>query len=299
MIEEGINQIDLHLFSSIFPIQDVNARLHKLFHEGGFFRLCEVHLCLRRLNKQTLSTAEIQMEVGVPTWNTGSRSYTFQILKCTTEFKTDTVYYEAGASMPAPVPPATTLVQEKIVSAFLEATRKYFTSPLTAEKVLRHLRHSVQEGDLPTSTGWYDVVWAPAKMIVKTGEYELVWRIASTTETNPMIPSEFTESKTPRPRSPDTPEQQEVRSIQIHDSLIPVGDLPLSDLPPLPFSTEEELDPLKEDSKRKIREARLKAALARLKAQRMEQSYYERYGQPPEESENSSETSSDSEDFPF
>lgn len=239
------------------------------------------------------------MEVGVPTWNTGSRSYSFQILNCKAELKTNSIYYEAGAAMPAPAPPATALVQEKIVNAFLEATRKYFTSPLTLDKVLRHLRHSVQEGDLPTSSGWYDVVWVPTKMIVKTGEYELVWRILTTTETCPVIPSDFTESQTPRAKSPDAPEQHEIRSIQIHDSLIPVGDLPLSDLPPLPFSTEEEVDPVKEESKRKIREARLKVALARLKAQRMEQSYYERYGQPPEESENSSETSSDSEDFPF
>lgn len=239
------------------------------------------------------------MEVGVPTWNTGSRSYSFQILKWDTELKVNAVYYEVGTPMPAPVSPATARFQETFVSAFLEATRKYFTSPLTVEKVLRHLRHSVQEGEFPTSTGWYDVLWAPAKMIIKTGDYELVWRVASTTEACPMIPPEFTESKTPRPKSPDVPEQQEIRSIQIHDSLIPVGDLPLSDLPPLPFSAEEEVDPVKEESKRKIREARLKVALARLKAQRMEQTYYERYGQPPEESENSSETSSDSEEFPF
>lgn len=238
------------------------------------------------------------MEVGVPTWNTGSRAYTFQILKCNTEFKATSVYYEAGVPIAAPVSPATALAQEKIVIAFLEATRKYFTSPLTTEKVLRHLRSSVLEGDLPTSTGWYDIVWVPAKMIVKTGDYELVWRIASTTESCALIPSEFTESQTPRAKSPDTPEQ-EIRSIQIHDSLIPVGDLPLSDLPPLPFSAEEDLDPVKEDSKRKLREARLKASLAKLKAQRMQQIYYERYGQPPEESENSSETSSDSEEFPF
>lgn len=236
------------------------------------------------------------MDIGTPTWNTGSRSYTFQILKSSVCLM-DTVYYEAGTPMSAPQLPATSVAQEDIVTRFLEATRKYFTSPLTSEKVLRHLRHSVQEGELPTSTGWYEVTWSPVKMILKTSEYELVWQVTEYKETCARIPPEFTESKTPRPSSPDAPEQ--VRSIQIHDSLIPVGDLPLSDLPPLPFSTEEEVDPVKEETRRKLREARLKVALAKLRAQRMEQTYYERYGDPPEDSENSSETTSDSGEFPF
>lgn len=240
------------------------------------------------------------MEVGIPTWNTDSRSYSFQILKCPVEVHSTAVsYYEPGTPTPAPELPATTAVQSSIVSGFLEVTKKYFTAPLTVEKVLRHLRHSVQDGNLPTSTGWYEITWAPMKMIVKTGDFELVWQITQATETCPRIPSEFTEVQTPRAKSPDAPEQQEVRSIQIHDSLIPVGDLPLSDLPPLPFSTEEDVDPIREETKRKIREARLKVALAKLKAQRMEQTYYEKYGQAPEDSENSSETSSDSEEFPF
>ena len=70
--------------------------------------------------------------------------------------------------------------------------------------------------------------------------------------------------------------------------------MPLSDLPPLNFTTEA-IDPSREESKRRIREARLKVALAKLKAQRMEHRYFEKYGTALDNSEDSSEFSTDSE----
>lgn len=234
------------------------------------------------------------MEVGIPTWNAGARSYSFQILKSEAAVKA-TVYFEVGAA--APALPALDAGFSEVLQLLLEKVKQYFTAPLRPEKVLRHLRHTLQEGNLPTATGWYEITWSPFVFVVKAGEFELVWQIRDLKEATPTIPLEFTESQTPRAKSPDVPEQ--TRTIQIHDALIPVGDLPLSDLPPLPFSMEE-ADPLRIESKRRIREAKLKVALAKLKAQRMEQKYFERYGQTPEDSEGSSDVSSDSEEeFPF
>jgi hypothetical protein len=178
-------------------------------------------------------------------------------------------------------------VSEAFVREFLEKTKKYFTTPLTVEKVLRHLRHTVDTTDAPKEAGWYSLVWQPSVFVIKSGDFALTWQPTNLKATEPIIPAEFT-STTPRAQSPA------LRQIQIHDSLIPVGDLPLSDLPPLSFGTEE-LDPEKEEIKRRIREARLKLQLAKLKTQRMEQKYYERYGQNPQESDESSYFSSDSE----
>jgi len=195
--------------------------------------------------------------------------------------------------------PAFQDTEKRVVEQFLECTRKYFTNPLTSEKVLRHLRSSLRDTGKPTNAGWYELVLSPIQFVVKTGDFQIVWGIASAKEAVPMIPPEFT-AQTPRATTPESPEQpKQIRNIQIHDSLIPVGDLPLSDLPPISFPTEE-MDSTREESKRRVREARLKVALAKLKAQRMEQKYYERYGQTMEESEESSEFSSDSEEeLPF
>lgn len=234
------------------------------------------------------------MEIGTPTWNAGERSYSFHILKSNI-FIEDTVYYETSQQN-LDLPALNKSIQPSlIVEELLEKTKKYFTNPLTVEKVLRHLRHASDHETKPPKTGWYKVQWQPSCFTIKSNDFLLSWKVYKVTETEPLIPSEFTASTTPRAQSPTTtPEQASLRNIQIHDTLVPVGDLPLSDLPPLSFGIEES-DPLREETRRRIREARLKVQLAKLKAQRMEQKYYERYGTPVEESEDSSEFSSDSE----
>ncbi len=240
------------------------------------------------------------MEINTPTWNRGDTSYSFRIIKSNYEVEQSVYYEPANDKLELPAnPPAT----EGFVREFLEKTKKYFTNPLTPEKVFRHLRHTIAaENELPSTIGWYSFTWKPYSFTIKSGDFNLSWYVAAAKETPMIIPAEFTSSTTPRAQSP-SPEQMatELRNIQIRDSLIPVGDLPLSDLPPLSF-TAEELDPAREEVKRRIREARLKVQLAKLKAQRMEQKYYERYGQPVEDSEESSEFSSDSdeeEEIPF
>ena len=235
------------------------------------------------------------MEIGTPSWNRTTQSYTFPIYKC--PFLAGEVSYYEG-TLPTELPATTEVSAGALVQDILDKTKKYFTNPLSLEKVLRVLRHTVHQGESPANqeAGWYRIVWRPCAFIVKAGEYTVVWRIDEMTQTDPVIPAEFT-ATTPRAQSPTTAKEvpEQTRSIQILDSLIPVGDLPLSDLPPLSFA-QEETDPAREESRRRIREARLKVALAKLKAQRMEQKYYERYGQAPEDSEEeSSDLTSESE----
>ena len=234
------------------------------------------------------------MEIGLPKYNSNPTSYTFRILKASHSIE-QVGFYEPGQSLDLP---ANLAVIQAFIGEFLEKTRKYFTNPLTSEKVLRHLRHTPYVEDSPKNEGWYRFKWEPFSMTIKSNDFELTWKLSGNEEADALIPPEFTESTTPRAQSPSTaPEQktEQVRNIQIHDSLIPVGDLPLSDLPPLAFGTED-FDPAREETRRRIREARLKVQLAKLKAQRMEQKYYERYGQVPEDSEESSDFSSDSEE---
>lgn len=231
------------------------------------------------------------MEISVPTWNGATKCYTFTILSVNNTVPQTLFLESTTKELDIPAVPPTYIVE--IVRDFLETTKKYFTNPLTSEKVLRHLRQTTRSTGLPTEPNWYTIQWAPSLFLVKPGEFELVWGIRSVEQATPLIPADFTASQTPRAQSPEVPEQ--TRKIQIHDSLIPVGDLPLSDLPPLSFTTEA-IDPSRELNKRRVREARLKAALAKLKAQRMEHRYYERYGQPLDDSEESSEFSTDSEE---
>lgn len=237
------------------------------------------------------------MEVGTPTYNSGSSSYTFRLLHGTQVIEDKAFYDETMRDLPFPAIPSDSKVSTSFVEDFLSKTKKYFTNPLTSEKVLRHLRHTASNEIFSKKEGWYECRWEPYSFTIKPNDFLLTWHLVKCEETIASIPAEFTLSTTPRAQTPNVPEQTEsqLRNIFIHDSLIPVGDLPLSDLPPLAFGTEE-IDPEKEEVKRRIREARLKVQLAKLKAQRMEQKYYQRYGQPAEESDESSDYSTESEE---
>lgn len=234
------------------------------------------------------------MEIATPVWNRGDSSYSFRILKSPYEVE-QTLYFEKASDKIDL--PAVQDTAEMFLGGFLEQTKKYFTNPLSREKIFRQLRHTLAEShEFPSNPGSYTFTWKPYTFTLKSGDYNLSWSITSFKEIPILIPAEFT-STTPRAQSPEAPEQRasQLRNIQIRDSLIPVGDLPLSDLPPLSFDTGQ-MDPAREEVKRRIREARLKVQLAKLKAQRMEQKYFERYGQPAEDSEDSSEFTSESEE---
>ncbi len=237
------------------------------------------------------------MEISTPTFNGKDNSYTFKLSKHS-HSDTHTVYYDTTQSIFTL--PASHDQLPQLVNSFISGTKKWFTVPLVAEKVLKRLRQEVltpKEGSLPSSSGWYEFLFTATFFIIKPTEMILQWSVESWKESNPVIPSNFLESTTPRAASPE--QTPEVRTVQVHDSLIPVGDLPLSDLPPLNFIGQTnylEENPEKEESKRRLREARLKLALAKLKADRMKQRYYEKYGEQPEDSEASESEFSESEE---
>lgn len=252
---------------------------------------------LNSIKKCYGTTAEI-MEIGIPVFHAKNQSYTFKLSKGQYQ-SVETLYYELNTTEFQP--PASELpFIPQLITEFIQGTKKYFSVPLVLEKVLKRLRHEfVKANELPDSSGWYMATYVPVALIIKATDITLQWTIQEFKPTDPQIPSDFLNSTTPRPTSPE--QTPEVRTIQVHDSLIPVGDIPLSDLPPLNFSAEETIegDPEKEEKKRRIREAKLKLALAKLKAQRMEQKYYERYGEQLEESESSDSEFSDSENEAF
>jgi hypothetical protein len=232
------------------------------------------------------------MEISIPTWNAKDTSYTFKLLNHSYKVSAS-VYWEGLQTVPTL--PATIDCLESLLKEFVQGSKKYFTNELIVEKIQKRLRHEVLSSeDIPTHPSWYTFAFRPVSLIVKpAGEFVLGWMANEFRESPPLISSEFLGSTTPRATTP-TPEQtQDVRTIHVHDSLIPVGDLPLSDLPPLSFGDPPE-DPAREDHRRRVREAKLKVALAKLKAQRMEQKYYERYGEDLSESDDSSDLSSES-----
>jgi hypothetical protein len=221
------------------------------------------------------------MEINHPSWISQENAYLFKFTGAVDRVEgKDPVFDISGIAIPN-VP----TVVDALLTTFLEKSKRYFVTPLQKETMKKHLRHYVADLlPLPSEDQAYLPLWKPISLKVKSNEFGLYWSVVEWKASEPLIRSDFFQSKSPEP-------QPNLRTIHIQntmDSLIPVSDLPLSDLPPLHF---EEESPEKREVRRRIREARLKVELARLKARRMEQKYYERYGEDLQDEESSLESS--------
>jgi hypothetical protein len=252
------------------------------------------------------------MEITSPTWNQKDTSYTLTFYGQVPVLNSPTpVFLQADSenidlsSATLPVIPAEYL--EKFLTDFIEKAGRWFQSPLRIDTLKKRLRHAIlTKNSLTTESkdDWYTLDWQPASLVISNREFTLYWKVSNITPAQPQISVDFLGSATPRAHSPEPTQASEgedgLRTIQIQstlDTLVPIGDLPLSDLPPLAYYKEEEVDEGKEEVKRRIREARLRVALAKLKAQRMEERYYSKYGEAAENSESSDlTTDSDSDE---
>lgn len=193
---------------------------------------------------------------------------------------------------------------DTFLAQFIQKSSKWFATPLRLESVKKRLFHSFEKVQISNELpAWYLATWAPRQMMIKRSEFHLHWRFVSAEETEPVIPRDFLGAPTPRAQSPVpvagsvaapvASQQPEVKQIQIHgmldvpDAMVAIGDLPLAD----PHSSFQlQLDEGREDrhvDKKLIREARLRAALAKLKAERLANRYYERYGAEQADSDSS------------
>jgi hypothetical protein len=131
-------------------------------------------------------------------------------------------------------------------------------------------------------------------MIVKSKEFCLVWTSVAK-ETEPVISSDFLNLAPSRSSSPAPAETKDLRTIQLQAQTgLVEHEIPMSaDLSDPRMTLEYENSPHSAEKKR-IREARLRAALANLRAERLTEKYYQKYGTPAED--DSSGLSSDSED---
>jgi hypothetical protein len=237
------------------------------------------------------------MEVESPTWNAKEACYLFRLGGIRPTVKSDPVYLESiddlsGVNLPVLAPTVCT----EFLEQFCEKTKKWFTNPLSVETLKKRLRHEMVGVQTPLETvGWYCVAWQPVCIVVKQSSFLVEWMITQWNPSEPQIGATFLSSTTPRAQSPVLP-KPDIRTIQIQDTLIPIGDLPLSDVPDAPFQKiygEEDL--YRKETKRKLQEARLKLQLAKLKAKRMERLYVERYGMESEGSSESGDTSDSNE----
>lgn len=222
--------------------------------------------------------------------------YTFTV-QTTVTVKSNLIfeYLLNSTSFSLPLPDEAFQSSREIMLEFINKTKRFFASPLNIDSVMKRLRHGIYPDQYPPREGKYSYVMTPCNINVQREAFTIIWSVKEWIPDD-TIPASFLGSMTPRAPTPE----QEIRKIQIHETiptnetgLVQVTDLPLSDLPPLSFETEAEVPTRRETEKQRIREARLRVALAKLKAERMTQKFFMKYGETPEE-DSDSDLSSDS-----
>ena len=151
----------------------------------------------------------------------------------------------------------------KIVESLAEEGKQWFSSPIKSSIVLKRLVN-IFKGDVPpASNNLY--VYTPTLFIIYPRKFELVWDVSAIK--NDIIPCNFIEFSEDLEDAP-----AKTIIIQENDILENV-DIPFDE-------SQEEPDHISSRAvfKQRIRHARLKAAIAAMKAEKMAEKYFRRYG---------------------
>jgi hypothetical protein len=239
----------------------------------------------------------MDITIGLPTFKSTEKSYLFPITT-NLSVESDSQYLEAP-NFPDPPDLETSefkSLMETLVEGFIEKSKRHFSTPLRTKTILSRLNHVWEGNGKGVETpGWYAVTWTPKELKIMPREFVLIWKNGELRTTEPVIPSEFVMGGDSRSASP----APELRTIQLQQTTSSTNGLvelepSFSDPSDSRLMTLEYEAPSHRLEKKKIREAKLRAALASLKAERLTEKYYEKYGTIPGE-DSSDLSSSDSE----
>jgi hypothetical protein len=148
---------------------------------------------------------------------------------------------------------------ETIIREFLASSARYFSRPLEYSQFERRCSHK-WEGDLtivfrPTDGVKYAIEWQLQKVIFYANRYETVWAMEA------VQPVVVPPAAAVPPATADRPPSPVANEVAMEA---------------IPFRAPTAED--RERLKRSIRHARLRIALAQLRAERLAEKYYRRYG---------------------
>lgn len=171
---------------------------------------------------------------------------------------------------------------------------KWFATTLREGSILRRLQHKWNSTSVPPS-GWFAAKWVPTLLEITTNSFILSWTAVSFEASSPRISSRFLSlSEPPTPRSV-SPQFQEGSIRQF--TYQPGQTSDLEQVFDIPLTQEDEVDLEEQKRERQtIREARLRVELSQMKLEKHLQSYYNKYGNIPDESDSESSESSFEED---
>lgn len=148
---------------------------------------------------------------------------------------------------------------------------KWFSSPIKPTVFLKRVSHTFSVPSLSNNYGakMLRVIFSPTILYIQANKFEIIWK-ARFEKYEPIMSNmiEYTEDLT-------QPEPTRTIVIQSHPA-----DIELVENEEIPFDNSEAEIKLSSRAifKRRVREARLKASIATMKAEQMAEKYFRRYG---------------------
>jgi hypothetical protein len=209
------------------------------------------------------------LEVPPPQFDKVKRQHSFE-LSGTPEFRQ--APFKAGEAY-TPFKPGTEeeKVYQEFCAAFLEKAATYFSSQLPLATFLKRLTVSWELGDLEEDLllgTRLELVWIPARILFQSGRYELVWRLVGVHEFSGL-------------------DEEELPSVTGGGEGLPVSMEEVVETTDIPFESAAAPLSARAAARKKVREARLRVAIAQLRAERLAANYFDKYGSFDEVGEDS------------
>ncbi len=225
------------------------------------------------------------MEFLTPVWDTQKSSYRITFVRSTTPFLfSESQYIDMSAnSIEYETPDMNTDEFNKLVKGFVasllqkDAEAKWFATRLRESSILRRLEHVWEPSTLLPDTKWVKIKWAPTSLEINQKSFLLHWEIQEFVEAPPQISSRYM----PPVSGPASPAPERETPTTTRQITIQRGPEELEQVYDIPFTNENTAIDLAQqtEDKHKLQEAKLRLALAKLKAQRLTENYYKKYGE--------------------
>lgn len=221
----------------------------------------------------------MKLELEVPTWYSNDSMYSSKVKS--TDALLESPCINLDSKQAPDLKPLQEVIDEfkgAIIPLLVEQTTKWFTAPLTVEQITKRLAFEFVQMSHTAEQRWVKALWKPSHFQVSRKVFRLVFQITALHECNPRIPLTFLEPLTPRATTPTEEETEQVRNIVLlpgagPEDLEQVDDIPLSET-----LGSMELRDERMREKHRLRQAKLRAAIARLKVEEMRERYLRHYG---------------------
>ena len=222
----------------------------------------------------------MKLELDVPTWYSRESMYASKVKSADFNLTGDCVDI-SKEDADLSVPPS--MVEEfraEISDALAKETKTWFSSPLTGPQVEKRLQFQFPKMSFNTDEKWVKATWVPDYFQVQKKGFVLIFKILRISPCNPRIPLTFFEAMTPRATTPtEESTLQDIRNIVLQPGAGPQGLEDAGDEIPLSENLSSfEIRDEQSRERHRLRQAKLRAAIARLKVEEMRERYLRHYG---------------------